>query len=239
MILEKNFGKIYLGGLKERLKTKKLKKNKVIETTIAFVKEQFQNEPTGHDWFHIDRVVKLSEKIAQEEGGDLYKIKLIAFLHDISDYKLNENEKEGVAKLERFLNNAIEDESLRQQILLDIEGISFKGAEVRTSMLSKEGQIVQDADRLDAIGAIGIARAFAYGGNKKRSMYNPDEKPEVHQSFKDYKSSKGHTINHFYEKLLLLKDRLNTKTAKKIAQERHTFMESFLDQFYREWDVKP
>ena len=215
-----------------------MKNKKVIEATIKFVKEQLKDEPTGHDWFHIDRVVKLSEKIAKEEGGDLYTITLIALLHDISDYKLNTNEKEGVAKLENFLNTTIDEESLKQQIKTDIEGISFKGANVRGSLLSKEGQIVQDADRLDAIGAIGIARAFAYGGNKKRSMYNPDQKPEEHRSFEDYKSSKGHTINHFYEKLLLLKDRLNTSTAKNIAQERHTFMENFLNQFYNEWDVK-
>lgn len=214
-----------------------MNKEELIERANLFVKDTLSDEPTGHDWWHIKRVVGLSEQIASKEGGDLFKIKLIALLHDIADYKLYEDEKEGVVKLKNFLNSLLPDQPLREAILKDINAISYKGANVAIDELSKEGQIVQDADRLDAIGAIGIARAFAYGGNKNRSMHNPEEKPKQHQSFDEYKKSKGSTINHFYEKLLLLKDRMNTETAKSIATKRHVFMENYLEQFYKEWGV--
>ena len=215
-----------------------MNRNKIVDDTISFVKETLKNEPTGHDWFHVERVLKLSEKIAKSEGGDIFKVKLIALLHDIADYKLYKNELEGVRKLQSFLKSIISDQNLIDDITQAINGISYKGAQVVQSELSKEGKIVQDADRLDAIGAIGIARTFAYGGNKNRLIYNPEEPPIMHKTFEEYKSSKGHTVNHFYEKLLLLKERLNTNTAKKIAQERHVYMENFLTQFYKEWNVE-
>lgn len=215
-----------------------MNKNKIIDTTTSFVKDTLKDEPTGHDWHHIERVLNLSEKISKTEGGDIFKIKLIALLHDISDYKLYKTEQKGIDKLNAFLNSIIDEPDLKQEIINTINGISFKGLLVKEQELSLEGQIVQDADRLDAIGAIGIARAFAYGGNKNRAMHNPKEKPKKHQSFKEYKSSKGSTINHFYEKLLHLKDRLNTNSAKNIAAERHQFMQDFICQFFKEWDSK-
>jgi len=214
-----------------------LDKTEIINKTIAFVKQTLANEPTGHDWYHINRVVKLSEKIAQKEGGDIFKIKLIALLHDISDYKLYKTEQEGIEKLNNFLDEIIDDEQLKNEIKSTISGISFKGG-TNTQKLSLEGQIVQDADRIDAIGAIGIARAFAYGGNKNRAMHTPDQKPQTFKNQEEYKNNKGSTINHFYEKLFLLKDKLNTSSAIKIAEQRHQFMEDFLTQFFMEWEAE-
>lgn len=210
-----------------------------IELTTKFVKSFHQNEATGHDWFHINRVNNLAKKISKKEGGNLFKIELIALLHDVADHKLNNgDEKLGVKRVEEFLTSINIEESLKRSILYDIANLSYQGAKVEQKELSLEGKIVQDADRIDAIGAIGIARTFAYGGNKNRIMYDPDCKPEMHTNFNNYKNNTAPTINHFYEKLLLLKDRLNTSTAKEMAVERHQFMETFLVQFYKEWDCK-
>ena len=215
-----------------------MNKEEIIDKTIQFVAKELEHETTGHDWWHINRVLKLSEKIAGQEGGDIFKIKMIALLHDIADYKLNEQEEEGVKKLTNYLNNTFNDHPIKQEIINDIYNLSYKGANVVQQQLSLEGKIVQDADRLDAIGAIGIARAFAYGGNKNRSMHDPDEAPNMHNSFEEYKLSKGSTINHFHEKLLLLKDRMNTTSAKKLAEQRHIYMSDFLKQFYAEWEAR-
>ncbi|MCB9361137.1 MAG: HD domain-containing protein [Flavobacteriales bacterium] len=214
-------------------------RNNQIELTNKFVKSFHQNEASGHDWFHIDRVRNIALKIAKIEGGYNFKIELTALLHDVADHKLNNgDEKLGLKKVGDFLKSINIDESLKESILYDIANLSYKGAKVVQKELSLEGKIVQDADRIDAIGAIGIARTFAYGGNKNRMMYDPSCKPEMHTDFNAYKNNTTPTINHFYEKLLLLKDRLNTNTAKEIAAERHQYMESFLEQFYKEWDCK-
>lgn len=214
-----------------------MNKSEIIQQASAFVRQTLANEPTGHDWYHINRVVKLSEKIAQKEGGDIFKIKLVALLHDISDYKLYKTEQEGIDKLNCFLDKIIDDEQFKNEIKITINGISFKGG-LNAQQLSLEGKIVQDADRLDAIGAIGIARAFAYGGNKNRAMHTPNQKPKSFKTQEEYKANKGSTINHFYEKLLLLKDKFNTPTAIKMAEQRHQFMEKFLAQFYAEWEAE-
>ncbi len=208
-----------------------------IQQTIDFVKSFHQNEATGHDWFHIQRVNNLAKQIANKEGGDLFRVEMIALLHDVSDYKLNDgDESKGMQKIKTFLEKINVEANTIQLILKDIENISYKGANVEQKTLSKEGQIVQDADRIDALGAIGIARTFAYGGNKNRMIYDPEQKPEMHSNFENYKKSTAPTINHFYEKLLLLKDRMHTTTAKQIAEERHQFMLHFLEQFYKEWE---
>lgn len=202
-----------------------------------FAKNIHQEDPTGHDWFHVDRVRRVAKNICKEEGGDIFKVELTALLHDVYDHKLSQlSEEESSEKIVNFLISIKVDKSLTISIVQDINNLSYKGADVAQNKLSLEGMIVQDADRIDAIGAIGIARTFAYGGNKNRLIYDPEIKPIMHNNFNDYKKSTAPTINHFYEKLLLLKDRLNTNAAKKIAQERHTFMESFLEQFYKEWN---
>lgn len=204
----------------------------------VIIREALSGEATGHDWFHIDRVRKLAIRIAATEpDSDLFIIEASSLLHDIGDHKFfNGDETMGAKKAMEILKLVQMDESMTQKIIQIIEEISFKGAGVPTPMSTIEGKIVQDADRLDAIGAIGIARTFAYGGSKNRPIYDPFVKAICHTSFAAYKTSTAPTINHFYEKLLLLKDLMNTNEAKHIAQERHRFMEEFLGRFYQEWD---
>lgn len=202
------------------------------------MKEVFQHDATGHDWFHIQRVHAMACHLQTKEGGNLEIIELAALLHDISDHKLNGGKLNdgGKVAFELLIQFGCQEQTaLKVKDIVD--GVSYKGANVPDGMETIEGKIVQDADRLDAIGAIGIARAFAFGGNKERPMYVPDFKPEFHDSFEEYANAKSHTINHFYEKLLLLKDRLNTNTAKMIGQKRHDFMELYLQQFYNEWNT--
>lgn len=209
----------------------------IIDTTILYVKQQLENAEGGHDWFHIERVYKNALRIAQEEPCDLQVVKLGALLHDIADSKFHGgDERIGPQKARAFLESQEVDSSIIEHVLQIIENISFKGGNFEKSFHSKELEIVQDADRLDAIGAIGIARTFNYGGFKNRPIYNPVIQPNLHMSKEEYKNSEAPTLNHFYEKLLLLKDRMNTPTGKKIALERHRFMEHFLSQFYAEWD---
>ncbi len=209
----------------------------LIEKTIQFVKETLTNAEGGHDWFHIERVYKNSCLIAQGESCDLLVAQLGALLHDIADSKFhNGDETMGPACAKAFLEKENVAPKTIEQVVKIIENISFKGGNVPQTFQSKELGIVQDADRLDAIGAIGIARAFHYGGFKNRTLYNPEIKPNVHLTKEEYKNSTAPTINHFYEKLLRLKDLMNTETGKKIAQERHAFMEEFLNQFYSEWN---
>ncbi|WP_333876311.1 HD domain-containing protein [Flavobacterium sp.] len=209
----------------------------IIDKTILFVKEQLQNAEGGHDWFHIERVYKNALLIAQEEACDLTVVKLAALLHDIADSKFHDGDETIGPKTARaFLEAENVDETAIAHVINIIENISFKGGNFERMFSSKELEIVQDADRLDAIGAIGIARCFNYGGFKNRTLYNPAIMPNLNMSKEEYKHSDSPTINHFYEKLLLLKDKMNTPTGKKIAEARHRFMENFLAQFYAEWE---
>ncbi|HYQ57411.1 MAG TPA: HD domain-containing protein, partial [Draconibacterium sp.] len=193
-------------------------------------------DSSGHDWWHIYRVHNMAVHLAEKEGGNLFLIEMAALLHDLDDWKLSDSKN--TSKTKYWLNQISIKEKDADKIEQIIEQVSFKGAGVETKTSSLEAQIVQDADRLDAIGAIGIARTFAYGGNKGRLLHHPDIEPQLHNSFEEYKKTTAPTINHFYEKLLLLKDRMNTKAAQKIAEERHVFMENFLAQFFSEWDCK-
>lgn len=219
---------------------KNLSKEEIIQFTAQEIENQLENESSGHDWFHIQRVWMLSKTIASKEFDyDLFVVEMGALLHDIADHKFhNGDEKIGGIKAQEYLQQFNLEEKTQMKIVEIVNEISFKGANVETPMSSIEGKIVQDADRLDAIGAIGIARTFAYGGNKNRQIYHPNIKPVCHTSFEAYKNSTAPTINHFYEKLLLIKDRLNTNSAKELAKRRHAFMEEFLKEFYQDWDAK-
>jgi len=209
----------------------------LINTTVLFVKEQLQNAEAGHDWFHIERVYKNSLLIAKTEKCDLLIVQLGALLHDIADSKFHKGDETiGPKRAREFLKKQNVSEEIIIHVVHIIENISFKGGNFEKRFNSIELKIVQDADRLDAIGAIGIARTFNYGGFKNRQLYNPEIAPKLNMSKEEYKKSEAPTINHFYEKLLLLKDTMNTTSGKKIAQNRHEFMQLFLTQFYAEWD---
>jgi uncharacterized protein len=208
----------------------------LISDTIAFVKKELENAEGGHDWFHIERVYKNAALIANGENCDILIVQLGALLHDIADSKFHEgDETVGPKKARVFLESKNVPENTITHVVNIIENISFKGGHEAKKFTSLELDIVQDADRLDAIGAIGIARTFNYGGFKNRAIFNPEIKPNLTMSKEEYKNSDAPTINHFYEKLLLLKDKMNTNTGREIATQRHNFMESFLNQFYAEW----
>jgi uncharacterized protein len=210
----------------------------IIEKTIDFVKETLANAEGGHDWWHIQRVWKVAKYIAQHEThATLLVVELGALLHDIADSKFHGGD-ETIAprKARAFLESWQVSEEVISHVENIITHISFKGGNFTKQFHSLELDIVQDADRLDAIGAIGIARAFNYGGFKNRELYNPDIKPDLNMTKEAYKNSQAPTLNHFYEKLLLLKDGMNTATGKLMAIQRHAFMEQFLDEFYQEWD---
>lgn len=215
-------------------------KNQIIEITKQHLQEMFSNDASGHDWFHIERVWKLAKTIAESEKNvDMFVVEMGALLHDIADHKFHGGDDTiGPKQATEFLSQFSLEPGQVNKIVDMVFDISYKGAGVSTMPRSKEGEIVQDADRLDAIGAIGIARAFSFGGSKNRLMYHPQIKPVCHTSFEAYKKSTAPTINHFYEKLLLIKDRLNTDAAKQIAKSRHAFMEDFLREFYANWDGK-
>ncbi len=216
-----------------------MNKTEVVEKTIAYVKETLAGDSAGHDWWHIERVWKNALLINQGEQADEFVITLAALLHDIADHKFHGGDIEIGPKTARaWLEKLNVEDEIINHVVEIIAHLSFKGAKVATPMKTMEGKVVQDADRLDAIGAIGIGRAFAYGGFKGRALYDPNEPAEMHTSFETYKNSQTATINHFYEKLLLLKDLMNTETAKKIAAERHIYMEGFLKQFLAEWAGK-
>ncbi|WP_316796027.1 HD domain-containing protein [Pedobacter agri] len=207
-----------------------------IQKTIDFVKKTLANAEAGHDWFHIERVYKTAQNINQKENGDDLVVAYAALLHDIADPKFNDgDEKIGPNIAAAFLKSIEVDQSIIDHVILIIENMSFKNSFDQNSFTSREMQIVQDADRLDAIGAIGIARAFTYGGFKNRVLYDPEIKPEQHLSKETYKNTSAPTINHFYEKLLLLKDMMNTNAGKDIAEERHQFMLLYLKHFFSEW----
>ncbi len=208
----------------------------VIRRTEQFVKDRMDGD-SGHDWWHIHRVRNTALSLAERENANTFVVGLAALLHDIADHKFhNGDETIGPKVAEKWLQSLDIEKNIISHVCQIIKDISFKGAKVESNMKTIEGKVVQDADRLDAMGAIGIARAFSYGGYKNRELYNPNQKPTMHSSFEAYKNDNGHTINHFYEKLFLLKDLMNTKAGKELAEERHLFMEEYVQQFLKEWD---
>lgn len=214
-----------------------MSREEIVEKTKDFVKETLQNAEGGHDWFHIQRVLNNAQLIVKTEPADNYIVTLGALLHDIADYKFHGgDETAGPRKAEQFLRSLEVSPAITEHIVQIIKNISFKGGNEAQHFRSPELDVVQDADRLDAIGAIGIARAFNYGGYKGRALYDPEIKPALKMSREEYKASKAPTLNHFYEKLLLLSQRMNTETGKRLAEERHKFMETYLDRFYKEWN---
>jgi uncharacterized protein len=208
-----------------------------ITKTAEFVKAKFLGEGSGHDWWHIYRVWQLAKHIGEREGGDMMVIELGALLHDIADWKFhNGSEDAGPDAARAWLASIGVDYEIIEKVCHIVAHVSYKGAEVQNKIESLEGKIVQDADRLDALGAIGVARAFSYGGSKNREMYNPNIAPVLHATAEEYKKNTSSTVNHFYEKLLLLKDLMNTKTGKSMAQERHDYTRAFLKRFLSEWE---
>jgi len=215
-----------------------MNKKKIIQNTIRFVKKTLEGSEGGHDWFHVNRVYKNALLIAKNEKVDLFVVQLGALLHDIADAKFYDGDESiGPKKARDFLESQQVEETVISHIENIILFISYKSSfDHNRSFSSPELNVIQDADRLDAIGAIGIARCFNYGGFKNRSLYDPEIRPKLQMTKEEYKNSTAPSINHFYEKLLLLKDNMNTKTGKIIAQKRHSFMDEFLQQFLDEWD---
>jgi len=212
-------------------------KELIINKTKEYAKTKLKGEGTGHDWFHILRVYKTSIYIGKKENVDMFVVELAALLHDIADWKFNEGNSDVGPKLSRqWLDSLGVNDDIIDKVTKIIATMSFKGGTTNAMQETMEGKVVQDADRLDAIGAMGIARAFAYGGYKERELYNPNIEPQKYKNFEQYKKSVSTTVNHFYEKLLLLKDLMNTESGKSMAIERHKFMENYLDQFFKEWD---
>lgn len=211
---------------------------KILELTREYVKHELAEAEGGHDWFHIERVYRNTLKIAQTESVDTLVVCLAALLHDIADPKFHDGDESiGPKKANDFMQELKIPQSVREHVVYIIRHMSFKNSlEAQDIEETLELQVVRDADRLDAIGAIGIARAFNFGGHKGRALYNPDIPPRLALTKEEYKKSNGPTINHFYEKLLLIKDLMHTKTGKYLADRRHQFMLDFLDSFYREWD---
>lgn len=211
--------------------------SEIINSTIKYVKESLANAEGGHDWWHIYRVWQLAKHIAEQEDVNILVVELAALLHDIADSKFhNGDETLGPRKARAFLESITLEDSSITHIEAIITNVSFKGGKVKQTFSSKELDVVQDADRLDAMGAIGIARTFNYGGYKNRELYNPNIVANLNMSKEEYKNSTAPTINHFYEKLLLLKDRMNTDTGKALAKHRHQYMEEYLNEFYQEWN---
>jgi uncharacterized protein len=210
--------------------------NIALNNTFRYVKEKFANDSSGHDWYHTERVYNMAILLAKGKHINSFIVQMAALLHDVEDWKFNDGNGQESKVVKNWLESQNVDNESIKEICNIIEKLSFKGAKVPTPMNTLEGKIVQDADRLDAIGAIGITRAFAYGGSKQRKLHDPDIKPIMHNSFENYKSNQSTTINHFYEKLILLKDQMNTEEAKKIAEKRHSFMLTFLEHFFAEWE---
>jgi uncharacterized protein len=209
----------------------------VLARTENYVRGLLGSEPTGHDWWHAERVRSLAKHIAAQEGADVFVVELAALLHDVADAKFTGSDETGPrAAREWLVALRVEPETV-ESVADIIARMSYKGALVPEEPLSVEGRCVQDADRLDAMGAIGIARTFAYGGYVHRPLHDPDIPAEMHTTPDGYRNNTGTTINHFHEKLLLLRDRLHTESARRIAEHRHDFMIRFLDQFQDEWEV--
>ena len=218
--------------------TTDLAQSALIERVAAQIRRRFVGESSGHDWYHIQRVWKLTQQIAAREGANLEIAELGALVHDIADWKFCAgDETVGPREARRLLSDEGVPGDLIEAVTDIVATISFKGAGVTTAMKTLEGQCVQDADRLDAMGAIGIARCFAYGGHAGRAMYDPDVHPTMHATAEAYKSAKGTSLNHFHEKLFLLKDRMNTAGGRAMAEERHRYMKEFVDRFLHEWNV--
>ncbi len=216
-----------------------MKKQDVVKKVRKHIKQLMSGEGSGHDWLHIERVVKNAKLIAKSEGGDSFIIELAALLHDIADWKFHDgNLEEGPRRTKELLSSLHVDQKDIDRIVEIVSHISYRGGTNTYVMKTVEGKIVQDADRLDAIGALGIARVFTYGGSMGRDMHNPAIKSKLLKSFAAYRKRKQTSINHFYEKLLLLKDKMNTTTGKKLALNRHRFMQMYLEQFFKEWDGK-
>lgn len=210
----------------------------IIQKTAVFIAREFALEGSGHDWFHVDRVRRLAMHIGQIEASEPFITEMAALLHDLDDWKMTGTKTHFPVKAKKWLTEMGVGANDSSAILQVIEDVSFRGAGTETLVRSVEGAVVQDADRLDAMGAIGIARTFAYGGHKSRLIYDPAVAPVMHTDFQTYQNSTAPTVNHFYEKLLLLKDRMNTVTAKSLAEQRHLFMENYLEQFFNEWEAK-
>ena len=210
-------------------------KRDIIDQTLEYVKKVFENEYSGHDYFHTLRVFKMATRIAEKENADVEIVQLAALLHDVDDFKLSQETYEEKANARNFLNDKQVPKETIEKICKIIGEISFVGTDSVVPQ-TLEGKCAQDADRLDAIGAIGIARAFAYGGNHNRVMYDPDVKPNMNMSKEEYRKHKSTTVNHFYEKLFLLADMMNTQTAKEIAKERERYMKAYIAEFMDEWE---
>ena len=209
----------------------------ILARTEAFVRERMHGDGSGHDWWHVDRVRRTALRLAREEGADPYVVELAALLHDVWDHKLHGGDDTVAPReIRRWLQGAGAEEPVIAHVCAIVAGVSFKGAGVTTPMPTVEGAVVQDADRLDALGALGIARAFAFGGSRGRPLHDPETAPEPHATFQAYSSSAGGTTHHFHEKLFLLRDRMNTPAARRVADERHRFMEEFLERFHAEWN---
>jgi uncharacterized protein len=217
-----------------------MNRNQIIEATISFVKETLSNAEGGHDWHHINRVWNNAKRIASHEGGvDLFVVELGSLLHDIADAKLHDGDEEiGPRKARKFLESLRVAPEVVNHVENIIRHISFRSTRDGQKWTSYELQVVQDADRLDAIGAVGIARAFNYGGHKGRTLYDPDVLPNLSMSKEEYTNSTGTTLNHFYEKLFLLKDKMNTTTGRAMAEQRHKYMQEFVEQFLAECEGK-
>lgn len=213
-----------------------MERAEIVRRTEHHIRARFLGEASGHDWWHVERVRAIALRLAREEKADPYVVELAALLHDIADHKFHGGDAEAGPRAARaWLEEAGADARTVGRVCRIVEGVSFKGAGVPTPMDTIEGKVVQDADRLDAIGAVGIARAFAYGGANGRTMHDPGESPAAHGSFESYRSARGTTLNHFHEKLLLLKDRMLTASGRRMAEERHAFMVLFLGRFEEEW----
>ncbi len=212
--------------------------SEVVTRTADYVRSQMEDDATGHDWWHVWRVWQTAKRLGEHENADLFVVELAALLHDVADWKLHNGDLSAGPKAAReWLQQLDVDKSIIAHVSEIVGGISFKGAGVATPMATIEGQCVQDADRLDAIGAVGIARCFAFGGAKDRLIFDPEHPPELHDSFEAYRKKSGPSINHFYEKLLLLKDRMHTDSGRELAEQRHQFLQTYLDQFFAEWGV--
>ena len=216
-----------------------MEKADIIKRTADFVKENFSKERTGHDWKHAERVWKTAKYLAQREGADFFICEMASLLHDVADWKLNGgDEKAGLKKVENWLvSNHVEKNNI-EKILYVIDNMSYSREATGTKLESLEGFVVQDADRLDTLGAIGIARTFIYGAKHDRALYDPEVKPRTFDDFEEYKKYVTTSINHFYEKILLLKDLMKTKEGRRIAEQRHVFVEKFLEQFLKEWECE-
>jgi uncharacterized protein len=207
----------------------------ILAAAAAFAREALSHDSSGHDWWHVQRVVALARRIAHEEGADGFICELAALLHDVADYKIAGDEETGLRRVRDWLLAQDVDEPIREHVMQIIATMSFAGGS-RPPVATLEGRVVQDADRLDAIGAIGIARAFAFGGSRGRALYDPADVAQVYTSSEAYRSNGKSTITHFHEKLLLLKDRMQTAYARRLAETRHRYMQAFLDEFSAEWN---